>query len=109
MTTLIGVRTNIGSDAVVIASDTQMSFFDEERNPLSKKTFYKILTGDYWILAHSGDGTEYLRKFCSRITYPDRFKDFDKNIQEEKHEEIKQFYNILIPTYEHYEKFLTQN
>jgi|SRR3989344_176269 len=80
MTTLIGVRTNIGSDAVVIASDTQMSFFDEERNPLSKKTFYKILTGDYWILAHSGDGTEYLRKFCSRITYPDRFKDFDKKV-----------------------------
>src|SRR3990167_2416608 len=78
MTTLIGVRTNIGSDAVVIASDTQMSFFDEDRNPLSKKTFYKILTGDYWILAHAGDGSENLRKFCSRISYPDKFKEFNK-------------------------------
>ena len=80
MTTLIGVKTNIGPDAVVIASDTQMSFLDEERNPLSKKTFYKILTGDYWILAHAGDGTEHLRRFCSRITYPDRFKNFGKDV-----------------------------
>ena len=79
MTTIVGIKTNSGSiDAVVLGADTQMSFSYDNKKETAKKPFYKIITGDFWALAHVGAVTDDLRKFYNKLTNPDRYKDFDK-------------------------------
>lgn len=80
MTTLIGIKTNVGPiDAIILGSDTQLDFTDEEGKPLWKKPFYKIVHGDFWAMGHAGTVTDDVRRFYNRLTNPDKFKDFDKS------------------------------
>jgi 20S proteasome alpha/beta subunit len=78
MTTLVGIQTNSGPiDAIVLGTDTQMATFEDEKL-VSKKPLYKIVTGDFWAIAHCGAVTDSLKKFYNRLKYPERTKDYEK-------------------------------
>lgn len=77
MTTLIGIKTNTEHEAIVLGADTQMAIYEGEK-PVTKKPLYKIVSGDFWSIAHSGAITDELRKFYNRLTKPDAFKNFGK-------------------------------
>lgn len=82
MTVLVGIKTNSGPvDAVVLGSDTQLSYLDEDGNPIGKRPFLKMVYGDFWALALSGAYTDELRSFYNKLRKPDdkRYKNFDKH------------------------------
>jgi len=82
MTTLVGIKTNSGAiDAIVLGSDTQLNYVDDEGNLLAKKPLLKIIHGDSWALAPCGADTNDLRSFFRKLQNPDdkRYKDFDKS------------------------------
>jgi len=54
MTTIVAVKTNSGADAVVLASDTQLNWANDDGEPSAKQDFYKIFTGDHWAMADAG-------------------------------------------------------
>ena len=81
MTTLVGIKTNSGSiEAVVLGSDTQLNYLDEDGNPISKRPILKIIYGDFWALASCGAYTDELRSFYNKLRKPEdkRYKNFDK-------------------------------
>lgn len=79
MTTTLGIKTNVDDiDAIVLGSDTQVVYIDSQNNPYKKKLFYKIVAGDFWVLAQSGNITDELRRFYNKLSNPERFKDFNK-------------------------------
>ncbi len=53
MTTIIGVRTNYGDDAIVLASDRQIGDYEQEILT-AKGLGKKIQTGPFWVMGHSG-------------------------------------------------------
>jgi 20S proteasome alpha/beta subunit len=84
MTTIVGIKTNSGPiEAIVLGADTQLDFLDEDDKPVGKRPFYKIVCGDFFALAHAGPITDELRRFYNRLTFPERFKDYDKQKVEE--------------------------
>jgi len=78
MTTLIGIKTNVSEEAVVLASDTQLSYIDDDGNLLAKRPLLKIVRGDFWALAPSGAYTDEIKSFYNKLRNPDdkRYKDF---------------------------------
>ncbi|HJO15031.1 MAG TPA: hypothetical protein QGG70_03200 [Candidatus Pacearchaeota archaeon] len=99
MTTIIGIKTNIGDEAVILASDTQMNYFDEDDNVIAKRPLLKIIHGDFWALACSGGDTDELRSFYNKLRNPNdkRYKNFGSDKLEEmmmKSLHKKRFYQI---------------
>lgn len=99
MTTIIGIKTNVDDEAIILASDTQMNYFDEDDNVIAKRPMLKMINGDFWALAYSGADTNELRSFYNKLRNPNdkRYKNFGK----EKLAEImikaitkKRFYEI---------------
>lgn len=54
MTTILGLKTQTGIEAVVIGSDTQVTYFDEDGTPTGKKKIVKVICGKNWVLGHAG-------------------------------------------------------
>jgi len=71
MTTIIGMKTNIGDEAIVLASDTQLNYYDDDDNVIAKRPLLKIIHGDFWALACSGGDTDELRRFYNKLKNPD--------------------------------------
>ncbi len=80
MTTIVGINTNIGEEAVILGSDTQMNYFDEDGNVVSKRPMLKMIYGEFWALAYSGGDTDRLRSFYNKLRNPTdkRYKNFGK-------------------------------
>lgn len=62
MTTLFGIKAN-QNETVVLASDNQLSIYDEDNKMVSKRPFKKTYCGDFWALGHAGAVTKRLQKF----------------------------------------------
>jgi 20S proteasome alpha/beta subunit len=67
MTTLVGIRTNEGLGAIVLASDTQMVYFDDSRVPIGKRPMYKLNFGEFWAMGHTGVINSDLRRFYDKL------------------------------------------
>ncbi|MEK6923317.1 MAG: hypothetical protein AABW84_01320 [Nanoarchaeota archaeon] len=81
MTTLLGIKTNSGEEAVVLVTDTQVTYGSEEHNK-NRKPFYKMANGDFWALGFIGSQWDESRKFYNQLTTR-RFKDFtEKDIEQ---------------------------
>lgn len=80
MTTIIGIKTNVDEEAVVLASDTQVNYFDDKGDLVEKKYSLKIVYGDFWALAHAGSITNDLMSFFNKLKNPKdkRYKGFDE-------------------------------
>ena len=80
MTTIIGIKTNVEDEAIILASDTQMNYFDEDDNVIAKRPMLKMINGDFWALDYSGADTNELRSFYNRLRNPEdrRYKNFGK-------------------------------
>ena len=94
MTTLIGMKTEVGEEAIVLASDTQLTDLDEKE----KSYFLKIVHGDFWAIAHTGVYNN-MKSFYNKLRNPDdkRYKDFNKGKlihMINKSVEIKRFFEI---------------
>ena len=78
MTTLIGIKTNVGEESIILASDTQLNYYSVKGEPIEKRPLLKIVYGEYWALAQSGADTNDLRSFFNKLRNPKdrRYKDF---------------------------------
>ena len=63
MTSIIGIRTNLGSDGIVVASDRNIGEYDEKDTVIKLNLRKKIHFGDYWVMSHTGIITKSLSKF----------------------------------------------
>jgi len=82
MTTIVGIKTNTGIiDAVVLGSDTQLSYLDEDGNAIAKRPILKMVYGDFWALAPCGAYTDELKSFYNKLRKPEdkRYRNFDKD------------------------------
>ncbi|HLC46615.1 MAG TPA: hypothetical protein VJI75_02630 [Candidatus Nanoarchaeia archaeon] len=68
MTTLIGIKTNLGEEGVIICADTQMSYY-EDNEFSSKKPVQKIFYGKSWILAYAGNNRKRTAAFLKKFAY----------------------------------------
>ena len=86
MTTIIGIKTNIEEEIVILGTDTQMNYLDDDGHPIGKKPILKIVNGDFWVLAQAGADTPGLRSFYRKRKNPDdrRYKDYSKDILEKE-------------------------
>ncbi len=80
MTTVIGFKTNINEEAIIMCSDTQLSYLDDQDNPISKRKLLKIVYGEFWAISSIGVDTQELRSFYNKLRNPEdkRYKDFNK-------------------------------
>ncbi len=62
MTLLIGIKTNTGLDRVVLASDRQLSEYEEGAFS-SKRPIRKIYSGDFWAMGDAGGDDQDVRRF----------------------------------------------
>lgn len=81
MTSLIGIKTNTGPEAIVLGSDTQLNYLDDEGNLVAKKSILKIIHGDFWAIACCGAETNEMKSFFRKLQNPEdrRYKNFDKD------------------------------
>ena len=54
MTTIVGVKTNIGLEKIVIGSDSQESHFASDGEMVAKRAIPKIIHGESWALGYAG-------------------------------------------------------
>src|SRR3989338_1363437 len=82
MTTIIGIKTNLGQEGIVVCADTQMSYLGEDDELIEKKVAptYKVIYGKHWMLAHSGGITAELAHFQRRMTSPCQYGSSEENI-----------------------------
>jgi len=62
MTSIIGIRTNLGSDGIVVASDRSIGEYDGDKI-IKLNLRKKIHFGDYWVMSHTGTITKSLSRF----------------------------------------------
>ena len=76
MTTSIGMKTEIGEEAIILASDTQLSSLDATE----KSSFLKIVYGDFWAITQVGVYDNNMKSFYNKLRNPSdkRYKDFSK-------------------------------
>src|SRR3989344_2094904 len=73
MTTLLGIKTNSGEEAVVLVTDTRVIFGNDESK--GRTPFYKTAIGEFWALSSMGTHWDGSRKFYNKLTSPKRYKD----------------------------------
>ena len=82
MTSILGIKTNVGEESIVIAADTQMSMYDLDKEITDKRFIYKIWCGKNWALAHSGEVTKELYKFQGIMSGQKRYGSSEDIVQE---------------------------
>ncbi len=107
MTTIIGIRTNHGLDAVVFGADTQVNYEYADQNEGPKKgLIYKIISGRNWMLGSAGGVHHELYRFQQMLTRPKNYNSTEeevaKIIQEavdnfEKGKKVKRFEGLNFP------------
>jgi hypothetical protein len=63
MTSLIGIRTNFGLDAIVLAADYQLTGFDDDDKPVSRRVERKLHFDDCWAMGYTGICRKELMRF----------------------------------------------
>ena len=97
MTTLLGIKTNSGEEAVVLVTDTQVIFGNDESK--GRTPFYKTAIGEFWALSSMGTHWDGSRKFYNKLTSPKRYKDTtEKDVEKIILEAIKKERFIEIDT-----------
>ncbi|MFH1682716.1 MAG: hypothetical protein ABIA37_02875 [Candidatus Woesearchaeota archaeon] len=67
MTTILGIKSNLGEESIVLASDTQLNLYDG-KNHTGKEKISKLRAGRSHLLAFSGNFDKYLESFFSYLT-----------------------------------------
>lgn len=67
MSSILGLKTNAGKEAIVLAADTQLSFYDEDNKPTKKKSTSKIRVGRNYAIAFAGVHNKDLEAFFSYL------------------------------------------
>ncbi len=67
MTSIFGIKTNLGDEAIVLAADTKMTSDDDNVSFLNSPGESKIYVGDCFTLAISGVGNDCVNSFVSYL------------------------------------------
>jgi len=63
MTVIVGVKTNYGPEAIVMASDRQLTHFDQRENPIFRDRITKINVSERWMAGNAGNQGKNVDKF----------------------------------------------
>ncbi len=63
MTTILGIKTNSGPDAVVLSADMQLNRYNPEEELIEKESATKIYLGKNWAMAYMGDSDKKIDSF----------------------------------------------
>jgi len=63
MTTILGIKTNSGPDAVVLVADTQINIYDINNKLIEKEYGQKLNVGRNWAMAYMGDVDAHIDSF----------------------------------------------
>lgn len=97
MTTLIGIRTNHGADAIVLFSDRQKTITDEEGNG-EKSSIEKLFTGANWVMGDCGSDDRDVRRFYGFLRGDGRYGSNEKKAERaiKKALKRKRFYEVYL-------------
>jgi len=91
MTTIVGIKTNTGDDAVVLAVDTQVSYYNADEELIATGVDFKM-TSDMgsWAIACAGNFDKYVQAFFKYLEKGGRdYAAFLKKVSELKPKELK--------------------
>jgi 20S proteasome alpha/beta subunit len=76
MTTILGIKTNVGQPGIVIAADTTVSVYDDGGEILGKEKTCKIRVGKNNVMAFAGTIDNYLENFFNYVSGEKNYSDF---------------------------------
>ena len=95
MTTILGIKTNNDEEGIVIAADTQINLYEENKQT-GKLSGSKIKTGKNYAFAYTGDYNKSVEAFFSYLSGGRDFESFIKFITGKKEpEELKGLFGFV--------------